>query len=140
MLIVKICKKHGNLAAEDCYRYKDKFHHCKKCIKDYQKINAVRIKEKKKTSSYYVKLGNKKGTFQVTQQEYLHLKNKFKNKCAICKLEPKPSRRLSIDHNHELKKIRGLLCDNCNHGLGKFFDSIELLSNAIKYLKAANNK
>jgi len=33
------------------------------------------------------------------------------------------------------KKIRGLLCDNCNPGLGYFKDSEILLLKAVSYLK-----
>jgi hypothetical protein len=43
--------------------------------------------------------------------------------------------RLSVDHCHNTGKIRGILCTKCNTGLGSFKDNIELLMNAIKYLK-----
>lgn len=53
--------------------------------------------------------------------------------CAICHSAPRS--RLHIDHNHKTGKYRGLLCDNCNLGLGHFKDSPALLSKAINYLK-----
>lgn len=53
--------------------------------------------------------------------------------CAICGKPPRA--RLQIDHNHKTGKYRGLLCDNCNIGLGHFKDSPELLRKAIDYLK-----
>lgn len=68
--------------------------------------------------------------------------------CAICGLEEtrvtrpnakkylnglKP--RLSMDHNHETGKARGLLCYKCNIGIGHLQDSIANLEAAIKYLK-----
>jgi len=62
-------------------------------------------------------------------------------KCAICgATEGHRSRyqaiyRLAIDHDHRTGKIRGLLCNNCNRGLGRFKDSIETLQAAISYLK-----
>src|SRR6266567_3100716 len=61
------------------------------------------------------------------------------NKCAICR---KPfTKTPHIDHNHECCSTRktcgecnrGLLCDDCNLGLGRFKDSIVVLSNAIQY-------
>ena len=61
--------------------------------------------------------------------EELKIKQDFK--CAICKEET----NLAVDHCHNSTKVRGLLCNNCNNGLGRFKDSIELLENAIKYLK-----
>ena len=55
--------------------------------------------------------------------------------CAIC-LEPLSNTRgTHIDHDHATKRVRGILCLNCNHGLGKFKDSVSLLENAIDYLK-----
>jgi hypothetical protein len=31
--------------------------------------------------------------------------------------------------------VRGLLCDNCNHGVGKFHENPALLTRAIQYLE-----
>ncbi len=42
---------------------------------------------------------------------------------------------LCIDHDHKTHKIRNLLCNNCNTGLGLFNDDILVLSSAIDYLK-----
>jgi len=60
--------------------------------------------------------------------------------CAICG-NPETihgvngkSRKLAVDHCHTTGKIRGLLCTNCNKGLGHFKDSKDLLKKAIKYL------
>jgi len=54
--------------------------------------------------------------------------------CAICKR--KRARSLAIDHCHATRKVRGLLCDNCNPGLGFFQDSPRLLQMAIEYMVA----
>jgi hypothetical protein len=61
------------------------------------------------------------------------------NKCAICRCEEtrvqkEKLMRLCIDHDHETGRIRGLLCHNCNSGLGKFGDSPDLLTLAAIYL------
>ena len=63
--------------------------------------------------------------------EEMKIKQEFK--CAICNEQTD----LAVDHCHNSMKIRGLLCNNCNNGLGRFKDNIELLENAIKYLKNA---
>jgi hypothetical protein len=62
-------------------------------------------------------------------------------KCAICgAIEGHRSRygsvcRLALDHDHRTGKPRGLLCNNCNRGLGRFKDSIANLEAALRYLK-----
>jgi hypothetical protein len=57
----------------------------------------------------------------------------------VCKICGKPEtainkKYLCIDHDHGTLKVRGLLCDNCNKGLGCFKDDIEALKKAIEYL------
>jgi hypothetical protein len=55
--------------------------------------------------------------------------------CAICGgADTRKGMRLSVDHCHKSGAFRGALCTNCNQGLGKFFDRVELLERAIAYL------
>ena len=60
-----------------------------------------------------------------------------KCKCAICGCEDK---RLVIDHCHKTGKVRELLCDPCNQGIGFLRDNINTLENAITYLKKHNEQ
>lgn len=57
--------------------------------------------------------------------------------CPICKKASIPgvTASLVIDHNHETGNARTWICDSCNTGLGRFKDNIELLKEAINYLK-----
>ena len=72
----------------------------------------------------------------ISTFEYAKMLVEQNNACAICGIEATEFKReLSVDHNHETNKIRGLLCDNCNVGLGNFKDSTTLLSVAIEYLE-----
>lgn len=57
--------------------------------------------------------------------------------CAICGAPPKPNRRLSIDHDHDTAKVRGLLCTACNWALGRFRDDPVRFDRAAEYLRAA---
>ena len=50
-------------------------------------------------------------------------------RCAICG----EAVTLVVDHNHETGEVRGLLCSNCNVGLGYFIDDPELLLAAVAY-------
>ena len=72
----------------------------------------------------------------LSRFDYAKLLVEQNNCCAICGIEATEMKReLSVDHNHETNKIRGLLCDRCNIGLGNFRDSTTLLSVAIEYLE-----
>jgi hypothetical protein len=53
-------------------------------------------------------------------------------RCAICG-RPIPTSD-NVDHSHSTKELRGLLCAQCNNGLGCFDDRSELLTRAIAYL------
>lgn len=67
-----------------------------------------------------------------TPELYEEMHKEQAGKCKICSI---PKNKLCVDHCHSTGKIRGLLCDNCNHGLGKFKDNTKLLEEAINYLK-----
>lgn len=59
--------------------------------------------------------------------------------CAICKTVGFKMRDdhvtgMNLDHDHKTGIARGLLCHNCNRGLGLFKDSEELLESARVYL------
>jgi hypothetical protein len=75
-----------------------------------------------------------KHRYKLTQEEYDALIAKALGECAICKERPPEGKRLVIDHNHLTNKIRGLLCHNCNAGLGFFKDSSHRLREAVRYL------
>lgn len=53
--------------------------------------------------------------------------------CAICQKPPK-SGRLCIDHDHETKKVRGLLCNGCNVAIGMLDDDASRARSAAEYL------
>lgn len=55
--------------------------------------------------------------------------------CAICHNPPKKYEILVTDHDHTTGYVRGLLCKECNFGLGLFRDNPENLLSAIEYLK-----
>lgn len=56
-------------------------------------------------------------------------------KCAVCKTQLNNS--FHVDHCHKSGQVRGLLCSNCNTGLGLFQDNPDLLTAAAAYLRIA---
>lgn len=66
--------------------------------------------------------------------------NNFTGKCYICDvLETECNKKLCMDHCHETGIFRGWICDNCNVGLSRFKDNIDILKKAIDYLEAHCN-
>jgi len=62
-------------------------------------------------------------------------------KCFIChKHQSDLTHALCADHNHTTKKFRGLLCKNCNMGIGLLGDSMTTLTEATKYLQDRGGK
>lgn len=54
-------------------------------------------------------------------------------KCAICKVVL--GLKFDVDHDYRTNKIRGILCPDCNKGIGRLKDSVEILKQAILYLE-----
>lgn len=74
------------------------------------------------------RLGRKYG---ITPEFRDELFCKQKGRCAICDRK----RKLSIDHCHQTGRVRGLLCGNCNRGIGLLDESPKILDSAKEYLK-----
>jgi hypothetical protein len=78
---------------------------------------------------------------QCLPAQYNALLQAQSSKCAICGATQGHRScggrvcRLAVDHDHHTGKVRGLLCNNCNRGLGRFKDSVEILEAAVRYLK-----
>lgn len=74
-----------------------------------------------------------KKTYNLTEREWERLQDEQQGRCAICRCKP---RRLVVDHNHQTGRVRGLLCDRCNHDLlGAAHDQTKILYAAIAYLE-----
>ena len=69
----------------------------------------------------------------ITLEHYEKLYKEQDGKCAICKKVQDKS--MNVDHNHITGKIRGLLCNKCNRGIGYLDDSYVLVENAALYLR-----
>jgi hypothetical protein len=80
--------------------------------------------------------------YGLTLKDYFNLLEKQEGACAICGVHVLYAatwrgrrQRLVVDHCHETGTVRGLLCPDCNIGLGNFYDSVPRLKAAVAYLQ-----
>lgn len=145
--VCKICNKSffGRKGKKKCY---DDI--CKK--QNMKQINAEIMKNEDKRKAKYEQtttwnMNNKnrcfdnqrklmlKKQYNLTVEEYNKILESQQHKCAICKRHTSEfKKKFSVDHNHDNGRIRGLLCYNCNLGIGKFKDDMIWLVEAVKYI------
>ena len=76
-----------------------------------------------------------KRNYGITMEDYKAMMIAQHGNCALCgRPQVELKEPFIVDHDHTTGFVRGLLCNNCNHGLGRFRDSIPLLQTAISYL------
>ena len=77
--------------------------------------------------------------YGLTLDDYDALLQSQNGVCGICGTDQPGGRwnRFAVDHCHETGKVRGLLCDSCNHCLGRFGDNLDGVMRAVRYLRNA---
>lgn len=70
--------------------------------------------------------------YGLSDLEVSEMARKQGGKCLIC---GSGLSRPHVDHDHATGEVRGILCSNCNGGLGNFKDDIGTLEAAIRYLR-----
>jgi Recombination endonuclease VII len=110
----------------------------KKARLKYEKSGKFKIALAKRNARYNAGTGRNTKLLKkygITTEQYEQILQDQDHKCGICGLhENESSCRLAVDHCHERNKVRGLLCSNCNTGLGLFKDSVEFLNKALEYV------
>jgi hypothetical protein len=76
--------------------------------------------------------GNRLWKYGLSKEAFTVLLAVANGSCMICK---QPTTTFQVDHDHETKQVRGLLCGSCNKGLSNFGDDPERLIAAATYLK-----
>ena len=109
--MLKKCAKCGQILPLSMFTGKGTY--CKTCSRDY---------------AWQYKYG-------ISPEQYYDLYQQQGGKCKICGAEASEGKYLCIDHNKETGEVRGLLCRECNVGLGMFKDSPDVIKKALKYLK-----
>ncbi len=103
------------------YRSDGHLNRCKSCFS----------RSRSKTSRQYAY----KHRYGITIEEFNRMVAGQNGLCAICLAPAKNGRNLFVDHCHKTGALRGLLCSECNLGIGSLKDSRDVLLNAAKYLE-----
>ena len=131
LLLSEFPKKKNSADGLYCY--------CKKCVsqitKKYRDRNQSVLQERRKEKYLHNKLLFKRrnlySKYRTTPEYIDNLYHQQGGLCVICKTNPIKH----VDHDHERGLVRGLLCGQCNVGLGMFRDNALILSSAIQYLE-----
>lgn len=74
--------------------------------------------------------------YSITPEQWDEIFEAQDRCCAICKsVTPRYVDGWHVDHDHKTGKVRGILCQPCNHLLGKAKDDISFLYKVIDYLE-----
>ena len=118
---------------------------CQDCA--YNLSNAWRLKNLEKVAADQrrwreenpgrVQESFRKRRYDVAHGWYAQTLAAQNGRCAICKSADAGNLgTFHVDHCHKTGAVRGLLCGNCNHLLGKAQDNLEILEAAKQYLLA----
>lgn len=126
---------------------------CRKCERILPKSEFHRASKGKGSKQYYqsdckrCQRGNTRtyrlSLYHLTDEDYERMLRKQGYKCAICGGLPLYGHHFHVDHDHTCCDyegscgacVRGLLCDDCNRGLGMFRDRSDALRNAASYVE-----
>ena len=102
---------------------------CRACDRAACKARYQRTKGQRKDAFL-------RNTYGLSLAEYDRKLADQNGGCAICAKTPEENGlRLAVDHNHRTGEVRGLLCSQCNKGIGNLGDSPQRLRQAALYLE-----
>jgi hypothetical protein len=129
--------------------YRNHGNQCKTCLNQQAKAWVKRNPSRRKeiADRHYHKQGTHtkrewvlRRYFNMTGERYSQMLLEQDGKCLLCSREPNGTdkRKLAVDHDHKTGKVLGLLCGECNRGLGLFREDEGILLRAIEYLRRHN--
>ena len=139
-------RDYGMMRCEDCgeeiRRTGTNHKRCEECAKkrrkEYEQSPEYKAAQKKYNQSPEYKAAQKKRRlkreYDITLDQYNEMLDAQDGRCAVCGIVFVGTKPPHIDHDHVTLKVRGLLCAQCNSGLGQFKDSPIILRRALAYL------
>ena len=77
--------------------------------------------------------------YGITREQYTEILKRQAFKCAICKInlydESMINKAPDLDHNHNTNQVNGILCHNCNIGIGFLQHNTEIIETAAQYVR-----
>jgi hypothetical protein len=151
----KTCTKCGGTHPIDAFHrstaHKDgRRNLCRNCRRDSKRLYRFRTKASPKPKRprpeyrYWSKI---KAKYGLTEDQFKSLFEKQGSGCAIC-ASPTPrgrlrsgeaARRFVVDHCHQTGRVRGILCNPCNSGIGILGDDPQRLRRALTYLESPSH-
>lgn len=134
------CSKCGVPKADsEFYQFKGKRHgnRCRACKIESQGVYYWKDPEASRARNRGVdqRPSKLKRTYGLTVGDFEELKKSQGGGCAICRTPFPDTPNPHVDHNHSTGKVRGLLCSQCNVGIGMFKDDPLRLNLAKEYLE-----
>lgn len=119
--------------------------YCQACRSAYRKANREKIRAtinacRNTKHGKRIMFAQNISRYGLTVEDYARLMYAQARRCALCytAFTERGRTRPNIDHCHKTKRVRGLICYDCNWGLGTFKDDPEALRRAANYLDDAH--
>ena len=101
-------------------------------MKSYRQRPDVRKKRKELMFRWGLKFN-----YGLTPEAFHSMLAEQGGMCAICKKANWGKKTPYLDHDHNSKAVRGILCVRCNTALGMINDDIKTAKSIVVYLKKA---
>lgn len=95
---------------------------------------AQRLREFPEAQALASRKSRLKKTWGLTLGQYDEMVDAQMGRCHLCH-RPPTRNNLAVDHDHVTGRVRMLLCDPCNLGIGSLRDDPELLRRAADYIE-----
>ena len=122
---------------------------CKACClaknQDWRNRHHARVRareEEYRVQNKHLKMSHSlMHKYGIILDDYVQMAEEQDYRCAVCRVKGewqpgkgKKADRLVVDHCHKTGKVRGLLCNPCNHALGQLKDDVHNVVRAANYL------
>ncbi len=114
---------------------------CRRLLTESERTRIMQRHRYHSRGDDYKRSFDLKRNYNISTEQYAKLLEAQGGKCAICGCQETKVMRgkvmyLAVDHCHKTGKIRGLLCNGCNTGIGALKDDPSVLRRAEEYVSS----